>query len=340
MRGLIAFVFVWSLAPVAWAGGSPDLDFGPSGGRGGWAFHDAVPANAHVSRLKIWSDDYLDALQLFYKKADGTEGSFQKHGGNGGKLRTIGISSNTPVLKVFGRCGGWIDSLSITVTGKERAGNEVSTTIFGGGGGHNEGFQYRVPDGYELAGLSGHSDDHVDCLGIILRKIPDTNADTVARTPVADFEIGPSGEYWEDEDNVKAELAIFHDRIPPGAHLSKMMVWSDDNVEAMQLFYKDASGNELPLHKEGGNDGQPTTLIIDDHSPLTSITGRYGESVLSMDVSVKGQATHCGGSGGEVTYRYDIPAGYELSGIMGQSANSKGTLLSVMGITLRKLPEH
>jgi predicted Ser/Thr protein kinase len=150
--GLAAFLF-W-----AWK-------IGTSGGNGDDAFVDKhLPKGARVIGVKIRSGDWIDAVELLYKTADGKEESLGKHGGDRGGEDTFMLEEGEHITGITGKTGPYVMSLTI-ITNKRKSKN------YGRGQGDVE-YHYEVPHHDEIIGFFGRAGEYVNRIGILVRKRP------------------------------------------------------------------------------------------------------------------------------------------------------------------------
>lgn len=130
------------------------------GGSGGSAFTDAPPHGARLSRIIVRSGGAVDAIQLEWTRPDGTVVLGEKHGGNGGTEHVIALGAKESIIRVEGRSGAMVDSLSFySSTGGVYG-------PFGGNGGAS--FSEAVPNG--LRCCFGRSGGRIDQLGFFAPK--------------------------------------------------------------------------------------------------------------------------------------------------------------------------
>jgi predicted flap endonuclease-1-like 5' DNA nuclease len=140
-----------------------DIVLGPSGGHGGHELQGyAIPAGAQVREIRINAGLYVDGLQLVYSDAAGSTVEMPHIGGRGGLHHTITLAADEYVIGVSGRCGRYIDSISIHT-------NLRTTDRYGGLGGEDE-FHFEASANGEIVGFVGRADWFVDQLGVIVRE--------------------------------------------------------------------------------------------------------------------------------------------------------------------------
>ncbi|ADZ21800.1 hypothetical protein BJV85_001137 [Clostridium acetobutylicum] len=136
------------------------------GGKGGIGFNyiDNIP-NSRISKLTMRSQNRLDALSVEY--ADGTELS---SGGTGGDENSITLKEGEYITKAS-ICKGQKSG-----TNTDRIFHAKFETnkgqVLEGGTKTNDSEVFTVPEGWYIAGFFGRSQDEVDKLGVIYKKIP------------------------------------------------------------------------------------------------------------------------------------------------------------------------
>jgi hypothetical protein len=166
---VLALTFVaWAAGPAAPAGGDKDVrtKAGPAGGNGGDAFLDKrLPQGARVVGVKIRHGDYIDAVELLYKAADGNIESLGRHGTEGGEESIFMLDKDEYIKGITGTTGDYLVTLTIVT-------NKRKSEKYGGaaGDGANK-FNLVTPD-VEVVGFYGRAGAFVDQIGIFLHKRP------------------------------------------------------------------------------------------------------------------------------------------------------------------------
>jgi hypothetical protein len=138
---------------------------GTSGASTGTEFVDKhLPKGARVIGVKIRSGDWIDAVELLYKTADGKVESLGKHGGDGGGEDTFMLEEGEHITGITGKSGMYLMSLTIIT-------NKRKSQTYGLGQGDVQ-YHYEVPHHDEIIGFFGRSADYVDQIGIWVRKRP------------------------------------------------------------------------------------------------------------------------------------------------------------------------
>jgi Jacalin-like lectin domain len=138
---------------------------GTSGANTGTEFVDKdLPKGAKVIGVKIRSGDWIDAVELLYKTADGKVESLGKHGGDGGGEDTFMLEEGEHITGITGKSGLYVMSLTIIT-------NKRKSQTYGLGQGEVE-YHYEVPQHDEIIGFFGRAADYVDQIGIWVRKRP------------------------------------------------------------------------------------------------------------------------------------------------------------------------
>ena len=126
------------------------------GGRGVQPF-DTDITDDRVVAVTVWSGDEIDALQITYRRSNGTQYLGPKIGGPGGTAYTFEIHDDEDLIGFRGRAGARVDAL-VLVTTKRDSGR------FGGYGGtvfSND----LIPEGTRFVGFHGRAGRKIDALG-------------------------------------------------------------------------------------------------------------------------------------------------------------------------------
>ena len=96
----------------------------------------------------------------------------------------------------------------------------------------------------------------------------------------------------------------FEDILPPaGKKISKITVWYENMVEAIQVSWSD----DLTSDKHGGGNDHSTSIQLAEDEYLVGISGKYGRGVDSISfVTTKQKYGPYGGDGGDVAYFYNV----------------------------------
>lgn len=165
--------------------GSTELKLTEEAGdeKGGFAYADtAIPAGKTIAGIRIWSADYIDAIQIIYKDGMGALSYGTKHGGPGGTLKTFTFQAGEYILRIRGKFGRYIDSLVIET-------NLRTSTWYGGTGGAYGSYSIAInappdpeaitpldgivfsdgpiPEGCRIAGIRVWHGDYIDALQLI-----------------------------------------------------------------------------------------------------------------------------------------------------------------------------
>jgi len=136
---------------------------GPSGGKGGNAFTDDIPAaGVKVQAVFIEHGDWVNALQFFYTDGSSTD----LHGKtSGGSPTTLLFKPDETLLEVYGSYGDYINSVTLRT-------NVQTYGPFGKvGGGDDKTYRYQALDeGTEVIGLFGACGEYLDSFGVIRRR--------------------------------------------------------------------------------------------------------------------------------------------------------------------------
>lgn len=101
------------------------------------------PCHHRITSIKVSSGVFVDSIQLFAHNPKTGEYSLGKAGGGGGKIKTIRLGVDEKLIKIFGKKGVCIDSISFET-------NRRKYGPYGGSGGIKN-FEYKG----EICGLRG-----------------------------------------------------------------------------------------------------------------------------------------------------------------------------------------
>ena len=129
--------------------------------------------------------------------------------------------------------------------------------------------------------------------------------------------------------------AEFLDSIPAGTNeVIGVIVRSGSYVDSLQMAVRLTNGNVKLLNKHGGNGGAQSIFFLNSGEYITSMWGRYGSYVDSIQfgTSAGRSSPKYGGNGGCANFYYRAPAGYEIAGFYGRS----GAYIDAIGVVLKK----
>ena len=128
----------------------------------------------------------------------------------------------------------------------------------------------------------------------------------------------------------------FSDAQPPsGARVSAVRIRLGDRLDSVQMVYVLADGSTSEGARHGGSGGTLGVFTLDSDEYITGITGRYGETIDSIQVITnKRSSSLYGGGGGDRGYRIDVPGGNQAVGFTGRA----GDLLDAIGLTYSSIP--
>lgn len=137
----------------------------PIGGIGGNEFTEyVVPEGTHLRGIRVYTADYVDALQLVYETASGDSEELPKVGGLGGTPHNFVLEPDEYLTGISGTHGWYINNIRFHT-------NKRTSDPFGGSDGDHE-FRQDVPAGSQVVGFCGRNDWFVDAIGLIIRELP------------------------------------------------------------------------------------------------------------------------------------------------------------------------
>lgn len=292
-----------------------------AGGRGGNGFSDVQPpAGARVTEVRIWSGDTVDSVQMVYALADGSTTMGPKHGGSGGGLNVFRLDPDEYITGLSGRYGDTVDSLRIQT-------NKRISPQYGGRGGSRD-FRIDVPAGNQALGLAGRAGDTIDAIGLTHAPIysqttpqrrrggwftssqtsPQQSIGQVGQTSIAG---GSGGSPFSDPE------------LPQGAKIAEVRIQSGDRVDGIQIVYLLPDGSLLEGARHGRMGGSYRTFRLDSDEYVIGISGRYGDTVDSLQIRTNKRTSQLfGGRGGDKDYRVDVPTGNQGIGFTGRCGSS------------------
>lgn len=131
------------------------LTVGPWGGGGGTPFYIYPTASTDkIYAIAVRSGMYVDALTVWYRRANGTIYSYSK-GGSGGSFYIQYFAGDEYIRAMGGRSGLYLDRLSIYTNKKSFS--------YGGNGG--AAFYVSAPSNGQILGFPGRSGRFIDQIG-------------------------------------------------------------------------------------------------------------------------------------------------------------------------------
>jgi hypothetical protein len=95
--------------------------------------------------MKVWSGDYIDAMELFWEDERGNVRSSGRVGGGGGRESTFIFEGGEHIKAVSGKTGDYVDSLMIATN--------LGRTMRWGGSGGKRSFEVRAAANEEIHGF-------------------------------------------------------------------------------------------------------------------------------------------------------------------------------------------
>ena len=142
---------------------------GPVGGTGGdevppWT----MPDDATIGRIEIKWGDYINQLLFHYASPTFGQGVISLGGFDSGSAHIdIYLEAGERITAIGGKCGSYVDSLSISTLGPGASGGAVKQYGPYGGPGGQPFPAFDVPRNGRLAGLFGRAGMWTDALGVV-----------------------------------------------------------------------------------------------------------------------------------------------------------------------------
>ena len=262
-------------------GSRPLLKSGGVGGPNGTVFDDwANTTNASIVGIRsinISHGDQVDAIQVSYLLANGSIYQAPRHGNYTTPPITITFESDEYVVKVEGKTNNAIvDQLTITTMGPS-----YETRVYGPfGKTGNLSFAF---EGYVMAfhGRSGNLLDNIGVYSLELAKKSDTYG-------------GKGGSPFDD---------LVDGRIPPVTGISRLYVWHEQIIGAIQVEYI-LLGNTTYLAEVRGNHDSPdltlSTIEFSSQEQIIAFHGTTGEIynlVNTLEITTRKQDGFIGSYG-------------------------------------------
>ncbi|HRW47686.1 MAG TPA: jacalin-like lectin, partial [Caldilinea sp.] len=146
---------------------------GTSGGEGGYPFAEyAIPDGARIAAIRVLSGWYVDSIQLVYADAAGNETPMETVGGAGlhfaERENLFVLDSDEYLVGISGTSGQYVDNIRFHT-------NKRDSELFGGRGGDNS-FSFMADAGSQVIGFFGRADWYLDAIGVLVKKMPATEA--------------------------------------------------------------------------------------------------------------------------------------------------------------------
>ena len=143
---------------------------------------------------------------------------------------------------------------------------------------------------------------------------------------MADINLGPAGGL--------GGIEITNSVIPIGARIKEIHVFAEYYVDALQIVYEDARGNEVYMLKLGGQGGQPHVFTLAADEYLTGISGRCGWFIDQLCFHTNRRISETYGSAvGEDDFEFVAPEGQAVVGFCGRA----DWFVDALGVVLRPL---
>lgn len=140
----------------------PETRLGPAGGQGGTPFETyTVPAEARITEIHLFTNTYIDALQVVYVDAQGETQTLPRVGGMGGDRVVFRLRDGEYLTGISGHTGWYVDAVRFHT-------NQRISPTYGGSDG-SEDFAFKAADNQEVAGFFGRAGWYLDALGLVMR---------------------------------------------------------------------------------------------------------------------------------------------------------------------------
>ncbi|HET6274671.1 MAG TPA: jacalin-like lectin [Candidatus Cybelea sp.] len=142
---------------------------GPIGGTGGdevppWT----MPDDATIGRIEIKWGDFINQLLFHYTSPSYGQGVISLGGYDSGSAHIdIPLEAGEQITSLSGKCGSYVDSLTITTVKPSASGGDVKQYGPYGGPGGQTFKVFEVPANGRLAGLFGRAGMWTDALGVV-----------------------------------------------------------------------------------------------------------------------------------------------------------------------------
>ena len=288
-----------------------------AGGRGGNPFSDTQPAaGTRVTEVRVRSGEMIDAVQMVYATVSGSSSLAGQHGGSGGRLNVFRLDADEYITGISGRHGEMIDSLRIHT-------NKKTSPLYGGSGGSRD-YQIEVPTGTEALGFVGRAGERLDAIGLTYAPLSLRSGGTVGGQTVA-------GQYPQTQIyGGTGGYAFSVQDIPSGARIAEIRISATDRIESVQTVYALADGRTVEGTRYGGSGGRQRIFRLDSDEYITSISGRYGAFIYSLQIQTNKKASPLyGGPGGIDAFQVAVPSGSRAVGFAGRSSS----VVDAIGLT-------
>jgi predicted flap endonuclease-1-like 5' DNA nuclease len=109
-------------------------------------------------------------------------------------------------------------------------------------------------------------------------------------------------------------------RVPAGARLTEIHVYTDKYIDALQFVYSDGAGQIVTMPKVGGLGGQQFIIALGDDEYITAISGTYDWYIDTIRFHTNHRITETyGGQGAVHEFLLEAPADQEICGLFGKN---------------------
>jgi hypothetical protein len=145
--------------------------FGPSGGVGGNAFHDPMPAgDFKILEIRGRSSARIDRIEVVWEKDDGEPDPGDPHGSaTAGQEFTLAIGKGDIYLvKIEGTLVVYNNSVRVSWLRMYSTAGLIGET---GTANANYPFVFECPENYQITGIFGRAESGLDALGVYIAPI-------------------------------------------------------------------------------------------------------------------------------------------------------------------------
>lgn len=143
---------------------------------------------------------------------------------------------------------------------------------------------------------------------------------------MTDINLGPAGGL--------GGIEITNYVIPSGARIKEIHVFAEYYVDALQIVYEDARGNEVYMLKLGGQGGQQHVFALAADEYLTGVSGRCGWFIDQLCFHTNQRVSETYGSApGEEDFHFVAPEGQAVVGFCGRA----DWFVDALGVVVRPL---
>ncbi|MCO7227436.1 jacalin-like lectin [Pleionea sp. CnH1-48] len=314
------------------------------GSASGTGFAD-IPNDASViSKIKVRSGPWIDAIQMTHRLSTEAAQSYSQHGGNGGGVSEFVLGDDEYITKITGEYGDYIGSITFHTN------KRVSPTYgLASSNGSGSTYELSAPEGYEITGFQGRADNYLRAIGLVIRSLE--VRDLYNFNSSGGNSGGSSGgsnltACALSDINEPAEVhgAIyggsggnsFTDAPTATSQISKLSFRGGWWLDGMQVTRKLENGATQSSTAIGGNGGAPMEMSLSADEYITKVEGTYGDFVGQLVIYTnKGRKQSFGsglGNGAGNSFVLTAPDSMAITGFRGRS---DGHYLNAIGILVQ-----